>query len=152
MRKLCANCVQKQCANCVAKTALFVYPKRCCKVMQMNTLRMLPRARVNKQTNKRTNKQTNKTPIGVREKRCRKDEDEGRILRSHSFPFLADAKTKPLPLFFTNEQKCFSTMSKKFFIAESNAQARRRRRKITKFATFRVKSLFVSNLVRNFAM
>lgn len=40
--------------------------------MQMNTLRMLPRARVNKQTNE----QTNKTPIGVREKRFRKDEDE----------------------------------------------------------------------------
>ena len=35
--------------------------------MQMNTLRMLPRARVNKQT---------KTPIGVREKVDRKDEDE----------------------------------------------------------------------------
>ena len=64
--------MQKQCANCVAKTALFVYQKRCCKVMQMNTLRMLPRARVNKQTNE----QTNKTPIGVREKRFRKDEDE----------------------------------------------------------------------------
>ena len=38
----------------------------------MNTLRVLPRARVNKQTNKRTNI----TPIGVREKRFRKDEDE----------------------------------------------------------------------------
>ena len=62
--------------------------------MQMNTLRMLPRARVNKQTNKQT-----KTPIGVREKIDRKDEDEGRILRSHSFPFLADAKTMPLSLF-----------------------------------------------------
>ena len=60
--------VQKLCA----KTALFVYQKRCCKVMQMNTLRMLPRARVNKQTNE----QTNKTPIGVREKVDRKDEDE----------------------------------------------------------------------------
>ena len=36
--------------------------------MQMNTLRMIPRARVNKQT---------KTPIGVREKRFRKDGDEG---------------------------------------------------------------------------
>ena len=35
--------------------------------MQMNTLCMLPRARVNKQTNKR---------IGVREKVDRKDEDE----------------------------------------------------------------------------
>ena len=81
--------------------------------MQMNTLRMLPRARVNKQTNKRTNK----TPIGVREKRCRKDEDEGRILRSHSFPFLAEAKTKPLPL-LTNEQKRFVSMSKKFFTNE----------------------------------
>ena len=44
--------------------------------MQMNTLRMLPRARVNKQTNKQTNEQT-KTPIGVREKRFRKDGDEG---------------------------------------------------------------------------
>ena len=50
--------VQKQCANCVAETALFVYQKRCCKVMQMNTLRMLPRARVNKQTNEQTNKNT----------------------------------------------------------------------------------------------
>ena len=69
--KWCRNCVQKQCANCVAKTALFVYQKRCCKVMQMNTLRMLPRARVNKQTNEQT-----KTPIGVREKVDRKDEDE----------------------------------------------------------------------------
>lgn len=39
--------------------------------MQMNTLRMLPLARVNKQTNKQT-----KTPIGVREKIDRKDEDE----------------------------------------------------------------------------
>ena len=78
--------------------------------MQMNTLRMLPRARVNKQTNE----QTHKTPIGVREKRCRKDEDEGRILRSHSFPFLADAKTKPLPL-LTNEQKRFVSMSQKVF-------------------------------------
>ncbi len=68
--------------------------------MQMNTLRMLPRARVNKQTNE----QTNKTPIGVREKRFRKDEDEGRILGSHSFPFLADAKTKSL--------SPFSSMSK----------------------------------------
>ena len=67
--------MQKQCANCVAKTAFFVYQKRCCKVMQMNTLRMLPRARVNKQTNEHTNEQT-KTPIGVREKIDRKDEDE----------------------------------------------------------------------------
>ena len=58
VQKWCANCVQKQCANCVAKIALFVCQKRCCKVMQMNTLRMLPRARVNKQTNKRTNKNT----------------------------------------------------------------------------------------------
>ena len=40
--------------------------------MQMNTLRILPRARVNKQTNKQT-----KTPIGVRENRFRKDGDEG---------------------------------------------------------------------------
>ena len=71
--------------------------------MQMNTLRMLPRARVNKQTNK----QTNKTPIGVREKRCRKDEDEGRILRSHSFPFLADAKTKSLSLFAPMNKNIF---------------------------------------------
>ena len=82
----------------------------------MNTLRMIPRARVNNQTNE----QTNKTPIGVREKRCRKDEDEGRILRSHSFPFLADAKTRPLPL-LTNEQKCFVSMSKKFFNDKQNA-------------------------------
>ena len=37
----------------------------------MNTLRMIPRARVNKQTNKQP-----KTPIGVREKVDRKDEDE----------------------------------------------------------------------------
>ena len=51
---VCKNSVQKQCANCVAKTAFFVYQKMCCKVMQMNTLRMLPRARVNKQTNKQT--------------------------------------------------------------------------------------------------
>ena len=36
----------------------------------MNTLRMLPRAR------KQTNKRTNKTPIGVREKVDRKDEEE----------------------------------------------------------------------------
>ena len=107
--KWCRNCVQKQCANCVAKTALFVYQKRCCKVMQMNTLRMIPRARVNNQTNE----QTNKTPIGVREKRCRKDEDEGRILRSHSFPFLADAKTKSL--------SPFSSMSKNFFNDKQNA-------------------------------
>ena len=63
--------MQKQCANCVAKTAFFVCQKRCCKVMQMNTLRMLPRARVNKQTNEQT-----KTPIGVREKVYRKDEGE----------------------------------------------------------------------------
>ena len=35
--------------------------------MQMNTLRMLPRARVNKQTNKRTNKQTKH--LSVLEKR-----------------------------------------------------------------------------------
>ena len=40
--------------------------------MQMNTLRILPRARVNNPTNKHT-----KTPIGVREKRFRKDGDEG---------------------------------------------------------------------------
>ncbi len=39
--------------------------------MQMNTLRMFPRARVNKQTNEQT-----KTPIGVREKVYRKDEGE----------------------------------------------------------------------------
>ena len=57
IRNVC-KMVQKQCANCVAKTALFVYQKRCCKVMQMNTLRMLPRARVNKQTNEQTNKNT----------------------------------------------------------------------------------------------
>ena len=138
--KWCRNCVQKQCANCVAKTALFVYQKRCCKVMQMNTLRMLPRARVNKQTNE----QTNKTPIGVREKVDRKDEDEGRILRSHSFPFLADAKTKSL--------SPFSSMSKKFFNDKQKTQPRTRRRKIKKFAAFRMKNLFVSNLVRNFAM
>ena len=68
--------------------------------MQMNTLRMLPRARVNKQTNKQT-----KTPIGVR--RFRKDGDEGRILRSHSFPFLADAKTKPLPFFSSMNKNAF---------------------------------------------
>ena len=53
-KTVCKNSVQKQCANCVAKTAFFVYQKMCCKVMQMNTLRMLPRARVNKQTNKQT--------------------------------------------------------------------------------------------------
>lgn len=34
--------------------------------MQMNTLRMIPRARVNKQTNKRTNKQKH---LSVLEKR-----------------------------------------------------------------------------------
>ena len=101
--KWCRNCVQKQCANCVAKTALFVCQKRCCKVMQMNTLRMLPRARVNKQTNE----QTNKTPIGVREKRFRKDGDEGRILRSHSFPFLANAKTKSLSPFAPMSKNTF---------------------------------------------
>ena len=39
--------------------------------MQVNTLRMLPRARVNTQTNEQT-----KTPIGVREKVYGKDEDE----------------------------------------------------------------------------
>ena len=38
----------------------------------MNTLRMLPRARVNKQTNE----QPNKTPFGVREKGDRKAEDD----------------------------------------------------------------------------
>ena len=101
--KWCRNCVQKQCANCVAKIALFVCQKRCCKVMQMNTLRMLSRARVNKQTNE----QTNKTPIGVREKRFRKDEDEGRILRSHSFPFLANAKTKSLSPFAPMSKNTF---------------------------------------------
>ena len=77
--------------------------------MQMNTLRMFPRARVNKQTNE----QTNKTPIGVREKVDRKDEEEEENLRSHSFPFLADAKTKSL--------SPFSSMSKKFFNDKQNA-------------------------------
>ncbi len=43
-------------------------------------------------------------------------------------------------------------MSKKFFNDEPNAQPRRRRRKIMKFATFRIEHLFVSSLVRNFAM
>ena len=71
--------------------------------MQMNTLRMLPRARVHTQPNE----QTNKTPIGVREKRFRKDGDEGRILRSHSFPFLADAKTKPLSPFAPMSKNTF---------------------------------------------
>ncbi len=40
--------------------------------MQMNTLRVFPRARVNKQTNK----QTNKTPYGVMEKMYRKGDAE----------------------------------------------------------------------------
>lgn len=70
--------------------------------MQMNTLRMLPRARVNKQTNEQT-----KTPIGVREKIDRKDEDEGRILRSHSFPFLANAKTRSLSPFAPMSKNTF---------------------------------------------
>ena len=70
--KWCRNCVQKQCANCVAKTAFFCVKKRCCKVMQMNTLRVFPLARVNKQTNE----QTNKTPYGVMEKMYRKEDAE----------------------------------------------------------------------------
>lgn len=68
----------------------------------MNILRMLPRARVNKQTNEQT-----KTPIGVREKIDRKDEDEGRILGSHSFPFLANAKTKSLSPFAPMSKNTF---------------------------------------------
>ena len=51
--------------------------------MQMNTLRMLPRARVNKQTNE----QTNKTPIGVREKVDRKDEEEEENFEVTFVPF-----------------------------------------------------------------
>ena len=43
-------------------------------------------------------------------------------------------------------------MSETIFTDEQKTQPRRRRRKIKKFATFRVKSLFISNLVRNFAM
>ena len=106
--------------------------------MQMNTLRMLPRARVNKQTNKQKH-------LSVLEKRyIEKTRAKRRILGSHSFPFLANAKTKPLPL--------FHQWAKTLFIDDTNAQPRRKRRKITKIATFWVECLFVSNLVRNFAM
>ncbi len=42
-----------------------------------------------------------------------------RILGSHSFPFLANAKTKPPLSFFTNEQKLFSPISKMFFTDEN---------------------------------
>ena len=53
--------------------------------MQMNTLRVFPRARVNKQTNnqtnkkknKRTNELTNKTRYCVMEKMYRKEDAEG---------------------------------------------------------------------------
>ena len=43
-------------------------------------------------------------------------------------------------------------MSQTLCVDAPNAQPRRKRRKITKLATFLVKDLFVSNLVRNFAM
>ena len=54
--------------------------------------------------------------------------------------------------FFIDEPKSFSPMSQTLCVDAPNAQPRRKRRKITKLATFRVKDLFVSNLVRNFAM
>ena len=115
--------------------------------MQMNTLRMLPRARVNKQTNKQT-----KTPIGVREKIDRKDEDEEEHFGVTFVPVFGSRKNEvPLSL-CTDEQNHFSTISETLFTDEQKTQPRRRRRKITKLATFRVKNLFVSNLVRNFAM
>lgn len=53
VQKLCAKTVYKLCC----KNCIFCVKKRCCKVMQMNTLRVFPRARVNKQTNEQTNEQ-----------------------------------------------------------------------------------------------
>lgn len=63
--------VQKQCANCVAETALFVCQK---KVLQSDANEHFTYA--SSRARKQTNEQTNKTPIGVREKIDRKDEDE----------------------------------------------------------------------------
>lgn len=65
---VCKNSVQ----IVLQKLHFFVSKKRCCKVMKMNTLRVFPRARVNKQTNE----QTNKTPYGVMEKMYRKEDAE----------------------------------------------------------------------------
>ena len=104
-QKCSQNCIRNVCkivSQLCAKTVCKLCCKNCTfcvskKVLQSDANEHF--TRVSSRARKQTNKQTNKTPIGVREKRCRKDEDEGRILRSHSFPFLADAKTKPLPLF-----------------------------------------------------
>ena len=68
-------------------------------------------SRARKQTNKQTNKQKH---LSVLEKRyIEKTRTKRRILGSHSFPFLANAKTKPL--------SPFSSMSKKFFNDKQNA-------------------------------
>lgn len=71
--------------------------------MQMNTLRMLPRARVNKQTNE----QTNKTPIGVREKVDRKDEEEEENFEVTFVPVFGWRKNEVPLSFFIDEQKVF---------------------------------------------
>ena len=137
VQKLCAKTVCKLCC----KNCTFCVSK---KVLQSDANEHFTYAssRARKQTNKQTNKQKH---LSVLEKRdLEKTRKKRRILRSHSFPFLADAKTKSL--------SPFSSMSKKFFNDEQKTQPRRRRRKITKFATFRVKNLFISNSVRNFAM
>ena len=47
-----AEIVCKNSVQIVLQKLHFFVSKKCCKVMQMNTLRVFPRARVNKQTNK----------------------------------------------------------------------------------------------------
>ena len=71
VQKLCAKTVCKLCC----KNCTFCVSK---KVLQSdaNEHFTYDSSRARKQTNKQTNKQT-KTPIGVREKRFRKDGDEG---------------------------------------------------------------------------
>ena len=72
--------------------------------MQMNTLRMLPRARVNKQTNEQTKH------LSVLEKRdLEKTKTRGEFWGHIRSRFWLTQKRSPSP-FFTNEQKRFSSM------------------------------------------
>ena len=128
-QKCMQNCAENVCKNSVQIVLQKLHFLCIKKVLQSDANEHFTyvSSRARKQTNKQTNKQKH---LSVLEKRyIEKTRTKRRILGSHSFPFLANAKTKPPLSLFTDEQKLFSpmrnkhfsSMSKTFFIDEHNA-------------------------------
>ena len=112
-QKCMQNCAENVCKNSVQIVLQKLHFLCIKKVLQSDANEHFTyvSSRARKQTNKPTNKQKH---LSVLEKRyIEKTRTKRRILGSHSFPFLANAKTKPL--------SPFSSMSKKFFNDKQNA-------------------------------